>query len=60
MIEAKTTFTPDERALYEFMIFFSLDSDEMVRKLVEWYPQAAKELETTLIKTRGIAKLLRK
>lgn len=60
MEQPKTTFSPEEKALYEFMIFFSLDSDEMVRKLVDWYPQAAKELEEGLSRTRSMAKLLRK
>lgn len=60
MDQPKTEFTPEEKALYEFMVFFSLDSDSMVRLLVEWYPQAAKELEKGLSRTRSMAALLRK
>ena len=55
----KTEFSPQEKALYEFMVYFSLHEKEMLTKLIDWYPQASKDLEKGLGKMRDMARLLR-
>ena len=59
MTEPKTEFTPQEHALYEFMCMFSLHEKEMLQKLVDWYPKAARDLEKGLCATREMARLFR-
>jgi len=46
--------------VYEFMVMFSLHSREMMGKLIDEYPQSAKELEKGLSSMRQMQKLLRK
>ncbi len=46
--------------VYEFMVMFSLHSREMMAKLIDEYPQSAKELEKGLSSMRQMQKLLRK
>ena len=55
----KTEFSEQEKALYEFMVMFSLHEKEMLQKLIDWYPQASKDLEKGLSKMREMARILR-
>jgi hypothetical protein len=59
MNQPKTEFTPQEKALYEFMLFFAANEKEMLNKMVDWYPQVARDLEKGLSRTREMCKLLR-
>jgi hypothetical protein len=56
----KTEFTPEEKALYEFMTFFSINEKDMVAKMLEWYPQASRDLEKQIGNMREMARLFRK
>ena len=59
-VSPKTEFTPEEKALYEFMTFFSINEKDMVAKMLEWYPQASRDLEKQIGNMREMARLFRK
>jgi hypothetical protein len=48
-----------DKTLQEFVIMFSLNQREMVNKLVDFYPDTAKDLQKSLDSTRAMARMLR-
>jgi hypothetical protein len=48
-----------DKTLQEFVIMFSLNQREMVNKLVDFYPDTAKDLQKSLDQTRAMARMLR-
>ncbi len=48
-----------DKTLQEFVIMFSLNQREMVNKLVDFYPDTAKDLQKALDQTRAMARMLR-
>jgi hypothetical protein len=55
--EPKIEFSDQEKAVYEFMVMFSLHEREMLEKLIVWYPKGARDLEKGLAKMRETQRL---